>query len=377
MILQAAPPARVPRLLFVLGTRPEVIKLAPVIAAVPGRALLCATGQQGSLCDDALAEHALVPDLRLDPGHARTSPAALIEHAAAALVLHLRRGIADMVLVQGDTSSALAGALAGAAAGIPVAHVEAGLRSGDPHNPFPEEIHRWRIAQLADLHFAPTQRAYDALIAEGIDPAGVHLTGNTGIDALFAAADAAPAPPRAGAYVLATLHRRENWGAPATAIARGLAEVAQTTGVSVVLPLHPNPAVADNIRAVAGGCPGVELVAPMSHRTFVAHLVHARAVVTDSGGVQEEAATLGVPALVLRATTERQEAFEAGRARLLDDAGALGAGLADLLAVPATEPSARRRELLFGDGRAAERIAAAVTAFLDARQDRARAARYS
>lgn len=313
---------------FIAGTRPEAVKLAPIILDLAARGhapTLIATGQHGALFADALAEFGLVADQ--DLGLMAATPDALVGLLVPALAARLRAARPAAVVVQGDTSSTLAGALAARYAGARLAHVEAGLRTGsdDPH---PEEMHRRLVGQIADLHFAPTRAAAVALRGEGIGQ-GIHVTGNSGIDALMLmrarlATDpglmrAALAPvatiPRDRPWVIATIHRRENQGERLGPVLGALAALA--TQAEVILPMHPNPAVAGPVRALLGDVAGVHLLPALPYAGFVALMGLARLVLTDSGGVQEEAPALGLPCLVLRDTTERRETVASGNAVLV------------------------------------------------------------
>ncbi|MFA4927558.1 MAG: UDP-N-acetylglucosamine 2-epimerase (non-hydrolyzing) [Patulibacter sp.] len=357
------------RFLVVVGTRPEAIKLAPVVRALrdDARHLVAVvdTGQQPALVPPALAAVGLASDVRLtlerhDHG---------LNELLGRLIAGLDRAIAeqrpDVVLVQGDTTSALAGALAAFHRGVPVGHVEAGLRSGDPRLPFPEEANRRMITALARWHFAPTARAADALRAEGVPAESVHLTGNPIVDelhrtlALTAASPASPVP-RGRKLLVATLHRRESIGAPIAAVLRALRRIADADpAVDVWLPLHANPQVRDPAVALLGAHPRIRLEDAAEYPQFLRRLAAADLVITDSGGVTEEAAVLGVPTLVVREQTERREAIDAGIARLLGtDEDAIVAAATQQLADgrPAAGTGA------FGSGDAGVRIAAILRA---------------
>jgi UDP-N-acetylglucosamine 2-epimerase len=365
-------------LLVMVGTRPEAIKLAPVIEAVRGRGVavrVCATGQHQALATDALASFGIVPDRRLRTTWAGPRLAAAAAGLADAIGLEIDARAAGAIMVQGDTTTAFAGALAGFYARIPVLHVEAGLRTGDDASPYPEELHRRAIAPLATLHFAPTPGARAALVAEGVAVAAIRETGNTGIDALlrmrekllrdsaFAAAVAATLPSRVAGrrLVLATMHRRENLGLPLANLCAAMRRLARDGDVEVILPVHPNPDVRRTVERELGDVAGVRLCAPLAYPAFVWLLDQAALVMTDSGGVQEEAPALGCPVVVLRHTTERAEAVSSGNAVLAGtDGGAVYAAARAILDDPLRH--ARMSEAIspFGDGRASERIAEAV-----------------
>lgn len=312
-----------PHLLTVFGTRPEAIKMAPVVYAARAAGVRCtvaSTGQHKEMLDPLLELLDLAPSHRLEVMRAGQGLAQLTARMLTGLDAVLAAESPDVVVVQGDTTSTLAGALAGFYRGIPVAHVEAGLRSGRLDNPFPEEGNRRLVAPLTRWHFAPTAGAASALRAEGVDPDRIEITGNTGIDTLLAtrarglgrSAFATDRPHK----VLLTLHRRENQGAVMEGIAATIATLAGRGDVEVVLPLHKSPAV----RAALGSLlevDGVRVVEPLDYPDFTATMASARVILTDSGGVQEEAPSLGKPVLVLRETTERPEAIVAGCAKLV------------------------------------------------------------
>lgn len=347
-----------------LGTRPEAIKLAPVAAALDAGGLpvsLVWTGQHPGL-DPADFQLAGLPASVLglpgrgDPhGHVRD-----VARAAAPLLAG-----AALVVVQGDTSSALGGALAAGLAGVPLAHVEAGLRSHDPANPWPEEEYRLAIDGLAALLFAPTELSAANLRRERVG-GQIHVTGNTGIDALARRAPLGPARrPGAAPRLLVTCHRRENWGAGLAEIAAALRGIAGRGLASVRLVLHPNPRVARQMRALLGGS-DVALIAPLSHPGMIAALCEADLVLSDSGGLQEEAAGLGIPLLVLRETTERPEAIATGNLAIVGaSAERIVARVEMLLGSPEALARMRRPSSPFGDGQAAMRIARIVARWLD------------
>lgn len=360
------------RILVIFGTRPEAIKLIPVVRSLEGRegviVQTLATGQHDVLLDQVLDLHGLRPDLMLDLQRADDSLDALYASLMLSIGDALELVRPDMVVVQGDTASALAGAQAAMHRQIPVAHVEAGLRSGNKHHPWPEESYRRAIAVFADLHFAPTPAAAATLTRECIDPATVMMTGNTIVDALAAvrarvaldpelAATAAPIVAAADGrpLILATAHRRENAGAM-HAICTALKKLARESGALVVVVRHPN-AAASSAFARLLGVANLVVTEPLDHAAFVTLLDRAALVLTDSGGVQEEAVALGTPVLVMRETTERPEGLECGLARLVAiDPADIVVAAHDMLAHPPTAPAA----CPYGDGRAAERIADAL-----------------
>jgi UDP-N-acetylglucosamine 2-epimerase (non-hydrolysing) len=277
----------------------------------------------------------------------------------------------DLLIVQGDTSSALGAALAGFAAGIPVAHVEAGLRTHDPLLPWPEEEYRTAIDANAELLFAPTDLAAANLHVEQVQ-GKIHVTGNTGIDALLEAESSLPAPslrestrPR----ILVTCHRRESWGGGLEAIADAVMEIATIADVEFVL--HPNPFVDGDMRRLLGKARGVTLLPPCGHLELLRRLRDADLVLSDSGGIQEEAPALGIPLLIMRDKTERPEGIAAGSARLVGtDTQRIVSETRQLLADPRARAAMSRRVFPFGDGRAAERTAAIIVRWLSERSRR-------
>jgi len=355
-------------IMLIAGTRPEAVKLAPLVLSVRERgapAVLVATGQHRELFAEALAGFGLLPDH--DMGVMAASPEVQVAALVPVLTDLVRQVKPQAVVVQGDTSSTLAGALAARYAGVGLAHVEAGLRTGtaDPH---PEEMHRKLVAQMADLHFAPTEAAAAALAAEGVQT-GVHVTGNTGIDALLLMAarldqDARLANAVVAAFadvpigrpwILATIHRRENRGRRLAAVLAALGQLA--ADAEILLPVHPSPVVSGPVRAMLGGRPSVHLLPPLPYASFVALMLRSRLVLTDSGGVQEEAPALGLPCLVLRDGTERPEGLASGNARLVGtDPAAIVAAARALLRDPALHARMAMPALPYGDGNAARVI---------------------
>ncbi|GIH03442.1 UDP-N-acetyl glucosamine 2-epimerase [Rhizocola hellebori] len=365
--------------LLLVGTRPEAVKVAPValaLAAHPSiRPLLVHSGQHGSIVRDALAPFGLWPDESLEVKRSSGSQAELMAGVLPRLDELLVRRAPDAVLVQGDTTTTLAGALAAYWRRIPVVHLEAGLRTGNRDSPFPEEGNRQLVARIASLHLAPTVGAAQALQAESVPAADIVVTGNTVVDAIqhMALLDRSPVSPQlaaveklldgcGGRMVLITLHRRESWGAP---MARMLAAIRQVVDehpdLHALLPMHPNPAVREQL-ASASGHPRIQVIEPLDYPDLVRALRRSALVLTDSGGIQEEAPSFGVPVLVLREVTERPEAIDAGCAWLVGtDPVAIVKSARRLLA-------ARRRLRIkrnpFGDGMAAARVVSALERLL-------------
>jgi UDP-N-acetylglucosamine 2-epimerase (non-hydrolysing) len=362
--------------MVVLATRPDCIKLMPVIAALRGhpagfRVTLCATGQQREMLRAALAEFDLTADIDLDAMRPDQQPADLLGFLLPACHRAMVERAPDLVVVQGDTTSALAAGLAASHARVPLAHLEAGLRTTDKRMPFPEEMNRRLLGQLADLHFAPTETAAANLRAEGVPAAGIHVTGNTVVDAVLRAAEllrrgeragidpalAALADRHAGGLVLVTCHRRESFGAPLARICDAVRRLAAAfPDLAFVLPVHPNPNVRQVVPALLAGIPRLAMVEPLAYRELLFLLLHARLVLTDSGGIQEEAPSFGVPVLVMREETDRPEAIAAGFARLVGRDPERIVGAASALLRGAAE-RLKGRPNPYGDGKAATRVA--------------------
>jgi UDP-N-acetylglucosamine 2-epimerase (non-hydrolysing) len=367
-----------PRILVIFGTRPEAIKLFPVVRALadtPGLTVrTCVTAQHRGLLDQVLAIAGLVPDRDLDI----MEPGQTLDRLTARLLTGLGDVMdaekPDMVMVQGDTATAMAGALAAYYRKVPVAHVEAGLRSGDIYHPWPEEVNRRIVAPIAALHFAPTDTAAQALTRESIRPDAIHTTGNTVIDALLwtqgrlaqKPALAAGLDPIAARFagrriVLVTSHRRENFGGGMAAIAQAIARIADRDDVGVLFPMHPNPNVVSVMDAILGNRANIARIDPLDYPHFVRALDMAHIVLTDSGGVQEEAPALGKPVLVMRETTERPEGVAAGTAKLVGtDTDRIVSEIFTLLDDNAAYSAMARAHNPFGDGQAAGRIARVI-----------------
>jgi UDP-N-acetylglucosamine 2-epimerase len=367
------------RVMVVFGTRPEAIKMAPVVAALkatPGiETLVCVTAQHRQMLDQVLELFGLVPDDDLDvmaPGQALPDLFARILTGMSG-VLAARKP--DLVLVHGDTSTTLATALAAFYAKVPVGHVEAGLRTGDLQAPWPEEANRRLTAPLSSLHFAPTTRSRDNLLAEGLPASQVHVTGNTVIDALLSVvarfeSDAGLAGELASRFpfldpsrrlVLVTGHRRENFGGGFEQMCLAIRDLAARGDTQVVYPVHLNPNVQEPVNRILGGVGGVHLIEPLDYLPFVYLMSRAHLILTDSGGIQEEAPSLGKPVLVMRDTTERPEAVDAGTVRLVGtDRARIVAEATRLLDDAAAHAAMARAHNPYGDGRAAARIAAII-----------------
>ena len=364
-----------PLITIVLGTRPEAIKLAPVIRAFQQheefRTRVVLTGQHREMVSQVMELFALQADLDL----ALMAPNQTLTHVTCAALQGLQeefgRNRPRLVLVQGDTTTAFASALAAFYEQIPVGHVEAGLRTNNLFDPFPEEANRRLISQLAVLHFAPTERSAANLRASGVVGETV-TTGNTVIDALLLMAEKAPELVIDGLdwhhqrVLLATVHRRENWGERLQEIGRGfLAVLDRFPDTALLLPLHRNPTVREPLQALLGNHPRAFLTDPLDYDRLVAAMRGCTLLLTDSGGLQEEAPALGKPVLVLRRTTERPEAVDAGTARLIGtDSETILAESAILLEHEGAYEAMARAHNPFGDGNASERILATVRRFL-------------
>jgi UDP-N-acetylglucosamine 2-epimerase (non-hydrolysing) len=371
-----------PCVLVIFGTRPEAIKLFPVIRALEARGGIrvrsCVTGQHRGLLDQVLAVAGLVPDVDLD----LMEPGQSLDRLTARLLTGIGQAIdrerPDRVLVQGDTATAMAGALAAYYRKLPVSHVEAGLRSGNIHHPWPEEVNRRVIATIADQHFAPTQTAAAALRREGVSPATVHVTGNTVIDALLATRARIDAEPGLAdeldeivarfvgkRIILVTTHRRENFGDGMAGIARAIARLADRADTAILFPMHPNPEVWSTMDRRLSERRNIARIAPLDYPQFIRALTLCDIVLTDSGGVQEEAPAFGKPVLVMRETTERPEGVAAGTAQLVGtDPDRIVEAASLLLDDAAAYAAMARAHNPFGDGRAAARIADLVGAAL-------------
>ncbi len=361
-----------------LGTRPEAIKLFPVINRLKAEAdatvIVCATAQHRQMLDQVLKLTNIVPEFDLNVMTVNQSLDRLTARLLEGIGGILDKVRPSRVIVQGDTTTAMTGALACYYRRIPVSHVEAGLRSGNIYAPWPEEVNRKIIGTIADQHFAPTERAAEALRLENVPRDRIHVTGNTVVDALLAAKSIVDSDPRLASrwdsirtnqgnrrIILVTCHRRENFGPGIRHIVDALLEILRREDVAIVLPVHPNPNVHDVLSARLSDHPRVELISPQEYTDFVSLLSLSYLVLTDSGGVQEEAPTLGKPVLVMRETTERPEGVEAGTARLVgaDPSRIIGETFR-LLDDDDHYSAMSRAHNPFGDGRASERIVRAV-----------------
>lgn len=366
------------RIVIVFGTRPEAIKMFPLVHALRKWSALdvrvCVTAQHRQMLDQVLEIARIVPDIDLDVMTPNQSLDALLARLVTGLGEAFDAEKPDRILVHGDTLTTMAATLAAYFRKIPVGHVEAGLRSGNIYHPWPEEVNRKVTGSVADLHFAPTDTAAAALRAENVPADRIHVTGNTVIDALLAtrarideepslAAGLDPLLARfAGKRIIAvTSHRRENFGDGMKAIADAIAGIAARDDIAVVFPIHPNPQVRGSMEPILGGLANVALIDPLDYPHFVRLLGASTLVLTDSGGIQEEAPSFGKPVLVMRETTERPEGIEAGTARLVGtDKNRIVSEIFSLLDDEGAYDAMARAHNPFGDGRAAERIAEIV-----------------
>ncbi|GAA3931556.1 UDP-N-acetylglucosamine 2-epimerase (non-hydrolyzing) VpsA [Luteimonas lutimaris] len=372
------------KVMVVFGTRPEAIKMAPVVSRLrdtPGvDTLVAVTAQHRQMLDQVLELFSITPDDDLDVMEPGQTLPGLFNRILSGMTGVLEQRRPDLVLVHGDTSTTFASALAAFYARIPVGHVEAGLRTGNLHAPWPEEANRRLTAPLTSLHFAPTERSSANLLSEGTPASSVSVTGNTVIDALLDVVDKIESQPAlrddlaarfpfldpAKRLVLVTGHRRENFGDGFEQICGALAELADRGDVQVVYPVHLNPNVQEPVKRILADKPGVVLIEPQDYLPFVYLMSRAHLILTDSGGVQEEAPSLGKPVLVMRETTERPEAVEAGTVQLVGtDRARIVAAATRLLDEPEAYEAMSKAHNPYGDGRAAGRIAAVIARFAE------------
>ncbi|MNW97141.1 UDP-N-acetylglucosamine 2-epimerase [compost metagenome] len=364
-----------PVVLCVFGTRPEAVKMAPVVKALQQASDLdvkvCVTAQHRQMLDQVLDLFGITPEYDLDLMQPGQTLSDLTSRVLTQLTPVLQAEKPTLVLVHGDTSTTFSASLAAFYQQIPVGHVEAGLRTDNMYNPFPEEMNRRLTTQLSSLHFAPTPMSVANLHEDGVKE-GIFLTGNTVIDALLETASKIQPEPQEGRTILVTAHRRENWGEPLRDICLAVRDlIERNPDVRAVFPVHLNPLVQNTAREILGDLDRVSLIAPLDYAPFVKAMKEATLILTDSGGVQEEGPSLGKPVLVLRTTTERPEAVDAGTVRLvgvkredivrnaqelLDDAAAYGR------MANAVNP--------YGDGHAAKRHVEAIRYFLGLRSDK-------
>ncbi len=356
------------RIAVFLGTRPEAIKLAPVIMALKQRnadVTVCSTGQHRQMLDAALGSFELKPDRDLQVMTEKQNLTDLLGKLLLAIRPVLHEIAPDVIVVQGDTATVMAASLAGFLENIQVAHVEAGLRTGDRRLPFPEEINRRVTGLVADYHFVPTRRARQALLEEGAAPSSLYLTGNTVVDALYwmrdrMTPDTLPSLEELpGRCVLVTAHRRESFGQPFRELCLALKDLAERFhDVTLVFPVHLNPNVRQPVHEILADHPRIRLIEPVDYPAMVRLMLQAHLILTDSGGIQEEAPALGKPVLVLREKTERPEAVAAGAVMLVGtQRERIVRQASRLLEDESAYAKMARVTPVYGDGQAAERIA--------------------
>ncbi len=370
------------RVLVLFGTRPEAIKLCPVIRDLQSRpddfeVRVCVTGQHREMLNSVLEVFEVTPDVNLDlmePGQTLTASTARILAGLEPVLLDFQP---ELVIVQGDTTSTFCGALAAFYHRIPVAHVEAGLRTFDLWQPFPEEMNRVVTTRLSALHFAATERSRKHLMAEGVLERYIHVTGNTGVDALLFVRDQIVNGelipehtfeiPEGRRLVLVTMHRRESFGDGQLKVCRALRKIASRDDVHMILPVHPNPNVEAVVREHLGDHANIQLTTALDYVSFVDLLRRCHFVITDSGGVQEEGPSLGKPILVLREKTERPEAIEAGTVQLVGtDEKRIVRQCTRLLDSPSEYVRRSFVHNPYGDGHASPKISDAIRSFLNA-----------
>jgi len=369
-----------PKVAIIVGTRPEAIKMAPIAIEARRRRgvkpVLILTAQHRQMCDEVLEIFRLKPDHDLDIMKPRQS----LFEVTARLVRKLEKVLAaekpDIVLVQGDTTSTFVGSLAAYYLKIPVGHVEAGLRTYRKYSPFPEEINRKLTTALTDLHFAATATARDSLLSEGVPGRRISVVGNPVIDALlhvaskkyrFSSEELAAIDFRRNKVIAVTAHRRESWGRSFENMMRALREIARRhTEALVVFPVHPNPNVRGTVKRILGGAERVLLIDPLGYKDFVKLLKSCSFIITDSGGIQEEAPSLGKPVLLMREVTERPEAVKAGAVKIVGTSTRrIVSAAAELLESDKAYRKMLVRKNPYGDGHAAEKIMDVIAGRLD------------
>jgi len=362
------------KVLFFFGTRPEAIKMAPLIHEFQKRSeggdeiKICVTAQHREMLDQVLHFFAIRPDFDLDIMRPNQSLFDVTGEALRGLHGVFKNYRPDWLFVQGDTTTTFVGALAAFYEKVRVGHIEAGLRSFDKHSPFPEEMNRLLTARLADIHFSPTPKAKENLLKEGIPEERISVVGNTGIDALFLCLDRI-SKEAVGELeslkrvdfrkriLLVTGHRRESFGKPFENICRAIQTIARQEDLEVVYPVHLNPQVRKPVLSILKDIPNIHLIDPLEYPSFVWLMNKSHVILTDSGGIQEEAPSLGKPVLVMREVTERVEGVEAGTAKIVGtDAEKITAETLNLLRNPAAYGTMAKAANPYGDGKAGRRI---------------------
>ena len=363
----------------IFGTRPEAIKMAPLVKELQRRegiqSLVCVTAQHRRMLDQVLETFAITPDYDLNIMKPGQSLSDITTAALLGLEGVIREAKPDLVLVHGDTTTTFAGALAAYYQSVAVGHVEAGLRTGNKYSPYPEEMNRQMVDRLCDLYFAPTALSRDNLLRENVPAGKIFVTGNTAIDAMTATVRADHAHPELTwigeneRLLLLTAHRRENWGEPLRRIFRAVRRVVESfPDVKVIYPIHLNPLVREAASEVLSGCERVRLIEPLEVVDFHNFIARSTLILSDSGGIQEEAPSLGKPVLVLRDTTERPQGIEAGKLKLVGtDEDAIFRETARLLTDREEYARMSRASNPYGDGHASERIADAIMQYFSNR----------
>jgi UDP-N-acetylglucosamine 2-epimerase (non-hydrolysing) len=364
--------------MVIFGTRPEAIKVAPVVLALAEspdfQPIVTVTAQHRDMLDQVLELFSITPDFDLNIMQERQTLTSLTALAIERLSPVVMQEKPDMVVVQGDTTTSFTGALVGFYHQIPVAHIEAGLRTGDRYSPYPEEINRRLTSQLTSLHFAPTSGSRQNLLGEGFPSESIVVTGNTVIDAFLmapgrGAGDASPEVADLDGHdrpvLLVTAHRRESWGEAMEGVGLALADLARAEpDLTIVFPIHQNPVVREAILPAVEGLTNVRIIEPLSYAPFARLIQRSTVVLTDSGGIQEEAPSLGKPVLVMRDTTERPEAVQAGTVKLVGtDRGLIVGSVLELLRDQTAYAEMAKAVNPYGDGRAAGRVLAAIRRF--------------
>ena len=351
----------------IIGTRPEAVKMAPLVNLLKARpkefkVVVCVTAQHREMLDQVMNFFGVVPDYDLNIMKGGQTLTEVTTRALAGLEGVLQEVKPNVVLAQGDTTTVLAAGLAAAYHKVAFGHVEAGLRTDNKFDPFPEELNRRLTTQLTDLHFAPTGQSRLNLLRDGVKPEAIYLTGNTVIDALKQVAHERKPSEDGLRQLLVTTHRRENWGEPLEGIAWALHDILERfPDTRLVLPMHKNPVVREPLQRILGAHPRVQLIEPPDYLDFVRLMERSHLILTDSGGVQEEAPALGLPVLVLRRTTERPEGVTAGTASLIGtNREDIVAAASELLSSALAYETMSRAANPYGDGQAGERIAEAL-----------------
>lgn len=367
------------KVMVVFGTRPEAIKMAPLVTALKQRpqleTIVAVTAQHRQMLDQVLELFQITPDEDLNVMQPGQTLSALTSRIVQGMEQVIAKHKPDIVLVHGDTTTTFATALAAFYQRTAIGHIEAGLRTGNLYSPWPEEANRKLTGALTSLHFSPTEKSASNLRAENIDPSIIHVTGNTVIDALLAVVgkiqqDSALEAELAGRFpfldsskrlILVTGHRRENFGDGFEQICKALKKIAERGDTQIVYPVHLNPNVQEPVNRILAGLDNVHLIEPQDYLPFVYLMSRSYIIVTDSGGIQEEAPSLGKPVLVMRETTERPEAVDAGTVRLVGtDSTRISADVSELLDKPELYEKMSHAHNPYGDGRASGRIAAII-----------------